>query len=308
MSARRRRAPRAITRAALRALPLPAPQADGDKESRGRVLVVGGSARVPGALLLAGLGALRAGAGKLQLATARPAAVGLGLEVPEAMVVPLAASRLGEIAGARAAAPLRALVGGADAVLIGPGMATAPAVGALLRALAPLLGAQGTLVLDGAAAVSLGASRGGRAMEDALHALGGRVIVTPHAGEMAALTGMDKREVEGDAPAAAARAAERFGAVFVLKGPDTWIADAAGSRLHHRGQLPGLGTSGSGDTLAGIVAGLAARGATPLAAAAWGVWAHATAGRRLAARMGAVGFLARELLAEVPALLGRLPA
>jgi NAD(P)H-hydrate repair Nnr-like enzyme with NAD(P)H-hydrate dehydratase domain len=224
------------------------------------------------------------------------------------MVVPLAASRLGEVAGARAAAPLRTLVGEADAVLVGPGMATAPSVGALLRALMPLVAAHATLVLDGAAAVSLGAFRGRRSVDGALDALRERLIVTPHAGEMAGLTGLDKRDVEADAAGTAARAAERFGAVFVLKGADTWIADSSGTRLHHRGQLPGLGTSGSGDTLAGIVAGFAARGATPLAAAAWGVWVHAAAGRRLAARMGPVGFLARELLAEVPVVLGRLPA
>jgi NAD(P)H-hydrate repair Nnr-like enzyme with NAD(P)H-hydrate dehydratase domain len=68
----------------------------------------------------------------------------------------------------------------------------------------------------------------------------------------------------------------------------------------------GLATSGSGDTLSGIIAGLAARGAQPLQAAAWGVYLHARAGDRLARRMGRLGFLARELLAEVPALMSEL--
>jgi NAD(P)H-hydrate repair Nnr-like enzyme with NAD(P)H-hydrate dehydratase domain len=65
-----------------------------------------------------------------------------------------------------------------------------------------------------------------------------------------------------------------------------------------------LGTSGSGDVLAGLIAGLAARGAAPEQAAVWGVWLHARAGKRLSQRLGTVGFLAREIAAEVPALLG----
>ena len=100
MSARRRRG-QAITRALLERMPLPKLHGDDDKEARGRVLVVGGSTLVPGALLLAGEAALRAGAGKLQLATARGASVGLGLAVPEALVVPLPQTRGGEIGSKR---------------------------------------------------------------------------------------------------------------------------------------------------------------------------------------------------------------
>jgi len=129
-------------------------------------------------------------------------------------------------------------------------------------------------------------------------------VLTPHAGEMASLLDIDKRDVEADPPAAARLAAERFGAVVALKGAESWIADPGGALLYYRGGSVGLGTSGSGDTLAGIVTGLAARGAEPVAGAAWGVWAHGAAGRVLARRTAAVGFLARELLAEIPALVG----
>jgi hydroxyethylthiazole kinase-like uncharacterized protein yjeF len=291
--------PRLVTPALLRRMPLPPLHSDDDKESRGRVLVVGGSLLVPGAILLAGVAALRAGAGKLQLATVRGAAVGLALAVPESLVVPLPQTRAGEIAGVRAAPPLRDYATDAGALLLGPGMATGTSVRDLLTALLPHLGDDTMLVLDGAGIVALSAARG------RLARLGGRLVLTPHAGEMASLLDIDKREVEADPGGIARRAAEQVGAVVALKGADSWIADADGTLLHYRGGSVGLGTSGSGDTLAGIVAGLGARGAPPLAAAAWGVWAHGAAGRRLARRMGAVGFLARELLAEVPGLVGR---
>ena len=307
---RRRRGPssvrpraRVVTPALLRRMPLPTLNDDDDKESRGRVLVVGGSMLVPGAILLAGVAALRAGAGKLQLATVRDAAVGLALAVPESLVVSLPQTRAGEIAGARAAAPLGDYASEAGALLVGPGMATGAHAEALLAALLAHVGDDTTLVLDGAGIVALQASRG--AARRRLASLGGRVVLTPHAGEMASLLDIDKREVEADPATIAVRAAGELGVVVALKGAESWIADPDGALLHYRGGSVGLGTSGSGDTLAGIVAGLAARGASPLVAAAWGVWAHGAAGRRLARRMGVVGFLARELLAEVPSLVGR---
>ena len=290
---------RAVTRALLRRMPLPSLHSDDDKESRGRVLVVGGSTLVPGAVLLAGEGALRAGAGKLQLATVRGASVGLSLVLPESLVMPLAQSRAGEIAGARAAAPLRRYARAVDALLIGPGMATLSAVGGLLATLVPQMADDATLVLDGAGVVALAAHPA------LLASLGARAVLTPHAGEMASLLGVDKHDVEADPAATALHAAERFAAVVALKGPSTWIADPDGDLLCYDGGSVGLGTSGSGDTLAGIVTGLAARGAPPLTAAAWGVWAHGAAGRILARRVATVGFLARELLAEVPALVSR---
>jgi hydroxyethylthiazole kinase-like uncharacterized protein yjeF len=299
MTARRAARARTITPALLARMPLPRPDAHGDKESRGRVLGVGGCLQVPGALLLAGVAALRAGAGKLQLATVRGAAMPLAMAVPEAMVVPLPTTRGGEIAGASAAAPLREHVQKVDALLVGPGMSADRGAHALLAALVPRLPDDAVLVLDAAGLVAL---RHGPSL---LAPLGGRAVLTPHAGEMAALLGIPRDEVEADAPEVARRAAARFGATVALKGAESWIADPDGGLLHFRGGAVGLGTSGSGDTLAGIVAGLAARGASATTAAAWGVWAHGSAGRILARRTAAVGYLARELLAEVPKLVGR---
>jgi hydroxyethylthiazole kinase-like uncharacterized protein yjeF len=188
--------------------------------------------------------------------------------------------------------------GATDAILIGPGMATSDSVAALLSAFAPLAGDEATIVLDGAAAIALSSAR------RSLARFSGRLIITPHAGEMAALLDVEKEAVEETPADMARRAAQEFGAVVALKGPESWIADDNGTLLHFRGGSVGLGTSGSGDTLAGIVVGLAARGAPPLTATAWAVWTHAAAGRALSRRVGAVGFLARELLSEVPKLVG----
>ena len=112
--------PAEVTAALLRDMPLPFPAPDSDKEARGRVLVVGGSAQVPGAVRLAGEAALRAGAGKLQMAVPASLAVQLGLLLSEGRVFALA-ERDGEIEP-DAAGTILAFVNKCDALLIGPGM------------------------------------------------------------------------------------------------------------------------------------------------------------------------------------------
>jgi NAD(P)H-hydrate repair Nnr-like enzyme with NAD(P)H-hydrate dehydratase domain len=95
--------------------------------------------------------------------------------------------------------------------------------------------------------------------------------------------------------------------VVALKGAETFIADPSGRLLCNRkAGNAGLGTSGSGDTLSGVVVGLLARGADVLQAAAWGVFLHGRAGDVLARKVGPVGYLARELLAEIPGEMARL--
>jgi hydroxyethylthiazole kinase-like uncharacterized protein yjeF len=296
----RPRAPTAVTQALLRRLPLPQPGDDADKDDRGRVMVVGGSKQVAGAVLLAGVAALRAGAGKLQLATVRSAAAALTIGVPEALVVALPESRSGELAGARAHALLAKYVVTTNALLIGPGMSSHRAAHALMAPLVHRLSDRCVLVLDAAAAIALA--------DDAsmLRPLDRRAVLTPHAGEMASLLGADKHDVEREPAEVARMAAKQFAAVVALKGAETYVADPDGALFRYSGGSVGLATSGSGDTLAGIIAGLAARGAPPLHAAVWGAYLHGAAGRVLARRLGPVGFLARELLDELPALLHRL--
>jgi NAD(P)H-hydrate repair Nnr-like enzyme with NAD(P)H-hydrate dehydratase domain len=136
-----------------------------------------------------------------------------------------------------------------------------------------------------------------------LHRFEQPVILTPHAGEMAHLTGHEKEDLQDEPDAVAVRYAAAWNAVLALKGATTAIATPAGEVWTHRSHAPGLGTSGSGDVLAGLIAGLAARGAAPEQAVAWGVALHARAGQALAQRLGTLGYLARELAGEVPALM-----
>ena len=132
------------------------------------------------------------------------------------------------------------------------------------------------------------------------------VLMTPHAGEMAALTGSSKDSIQANPADVALDAARAWNDVVALKGPITYIATPEARVWRHEGGNFGLATSGSGDVLAGVIGGLAARGTTLEHAAAWGVALHARAGERLAARLGVVGYLARELAGEVPALMAAL--
>lgn len=290
--------PPSITPARLRTLPLPRLDESADKEARGRVLIVGGSAENPGGLLLAAEAALRAGAGKLQLAAPDPVAAAVGIAVPEARVF---AVRAGGAEGVdpRAAKEIAERAERVDALLIGPGLLDEDAAGRLSREVLKRIG-KPAVVLDAGGLAAL------RDDPRALARLEGRAVLTPHAGEMAQLLEMERDEVEADPASAARRAAERFGATVALKGSETTIAAPDGRMLRYTRGGVGLGTSGSGNVLGGIVAGLLARGADPLRAAAWGVFLHGEAGNALARRHGTVGFLARELPAEVPRIIHRV--
>jgi hydroxyethylthiazole kinase-like uncharacterized protein yjeF len=297
-----------INAALLRDWALPQPRHDGDKEARGHVLVVAGSREMPGAAILAATAALRAGAGKLTIATAGSVAAVVGAAIPEARVAGLAETVAGGFTadGARRVAELAAK---ADAVLIGPGMQDEAAASELVHTLLPRL--SGTpLVLDAAALCALGPPREPHLLEDpvdwARFHFNGNVLITPHAGEMAHATHTPRSTIEQDPHTAALEAAARWNAVVALKGATTVLAVPGGKLWQHQGGNVGLAISGSGDVLAGIIAGLAARGATLPQAAAWGVALHASAGEQLTLRFGVLGYLAREISAEIPALLRTL--
>jgi hydroxyethylthiazole kinase-like uncharacterized protein yjeF len=279
----------------LRSMPLPHHPDDGSKEDRGRLLVVAGSRDLPGAALLAAIAGLRAGAGKLQIATAESIAIHLGIAIPEARVIPQREMANGCIDESEIA-PLLHWARSAQAVMIGCGLQRGAPLDALIDALLAS-GIDIPLVLDAAVLSSLSERAG------ALRAWRGGAVVLPHAGEMADLLGREREEVEADPLAAARDAAGRLGAATVIKGEYSYIVAPDGRAFRYRGGGVGLATSGSGDTLAGIVGGLCARGADPLTAALWGVYLHGEAGRRLSVQVGRVGFLAREILDLIPMLM-----
>lgn len=290
---------RPIDRASLRSEPLPV-IGEGGKEDRGSVLVVGGSREVPGAVLLAGLGALRAGAGRLQVATVASRAAALGFALPEALVMELPETAEGGIAR-RAFEAVEDRCRRSDALLIGPGAREEPAghelVAAILRDVR-----EPALVIDAGALAEIRDSR------EALRRREGRVVITPHAGEMARLLGQSRESVAADPLGAARRVAAELGIVVVMKGARTFVAEPGGGAWLYQGGGVGLGTSGSGDVLAGVIAGLLARGAKPSQAACRGVFLHGEAGARLARSMGTLGFLAREVLDAVPPAMEWLDA
>jgi hydroxyethylthiazole kinase-like uncharacterized protein yjeF len=223
----------------------------------------------------------------------------VALAIPESRVLGLAENDAGGFT-VEAVAALDPLADKISAILIGPGMRDEAATARLVHALLPrLAGSDTQVVLDA------------EAMGAVIHPPAGTppfrfdvpVLLTPHAGEMAHLTDIAKDEIGAAPERHALEAAQRWNAVVALKGPRTVIATPEGERWQHEGGNVGLATSGSGDVLAGIIAGLAARGAGLAQAAAWGVALHARAGERLAERFGRLGYLARELCDEIPALL-----
>jgi hydroxyethylthiazole kinase-like uncharacterized protein yjeF len=288
--------PTQVTQTFLQHWPLPRLDEQGDKDSRGSVLIIGGSVEMPGSVTLAATAALRSGVGRLAIATCQSVAVAVGVAVPEARVFGLPETPAGGIDPTRVD-QLAARITQAHAVLIGPGMIDEGAIGELLRRVLPQIDQTTVLILDA------GALTAGALEPQFLRARKGTVILTPHAGEMAYVLGIDKDAVLVDAPAVSLRCAQDFGAVSVLKGPTTWIASAAAELYAYQEGTLGLAISGSGDTLAGVIAGLAARGASPSQAAAWGVYLHGEAGNRLSHRLGFLGFLARELPHEIPRIL-----
>lgn len=278
----------------LRSWPLPEIAQDADKEVRGRILVVAGSREIPGAALLAATAALRVGAGKLVIATARSVATQMALAVPEARVIALPETREGAFSS-EGLALLEDSARETDAALIGPGMMHEAGTTAFVAALLPML-AHAPVVLD---ALAMNVVQGRGPWDQPL-------LLTPHAGEMAHLRECSKDAVLGEPEQAAVSATDRWNSVIALKGAVTLIAAPGGGRWRHDGGSAGLATSGSGDVLAGLVAGLAAQQVPLEQACAWGVVLHALAGAHLAHRLGPLGYLARELAREVPSALKKL--
>ena len=289
-----------VTPELLRRMKLPQPSADGDKVERGSVLVVAGAVELPGAAVLAGTAALRAGAGRLRIATCASVAAHVGIAVPECFAIRLPESEDGGISPEAAPIILKR-ANEVPALVIGPGMHDVPAMDDLFGAVLPRLACEAA-VLDACAVTVVGRDKA------LLRGVRFRAVLTPHGGEMAKLTGLSKDEVLAHPLAIAREAARELDAVIMLKGPETFVVPAEGEAFCYSGGNVGLATSGSGDTLAGIVGGLLARGADPVTAGAWAAYLHGEAGNRLQRRHGLVGFLARELLDEIPGIMGELCA
>jgi hydroxyethylthiazole kinase-like uncharacterized protein yjeF len=269
--------PTTVTPRLLRQWGLPDP---GDsKNSRGTAMIIGGSPLSAGAVVLAAEAALRVGAGKVAVTTDAAIADVVRITVPEAGIY--------ESPGAGEPTPdtLRTAFDGADAVLVGPGLDDPKHAAEWLRRLAGHDIA--CLIVD---AFAVGAVR-----EVPRSDLPRSLIINANLDEAELLLGRPVNDLSSDLRPLAREldaVIHCYSAVVAPWGA-VWRLDVGG---------PGLGTAGSGDVAAGTITGFAARGLDPERAAVWGAWAHARAGDRLAERMG-LGFLARELAGELPAVV-----
>ncbi|MDW4904915.1 NAD(P)H-hydrate dehydratase [Streptomyces sp. ADMS] len=236
---------------------LPVPGAESDKYRRGVVGVAAGSARYPGAAVLAVAGALRGGAGAVRYVG--PAADAVIARFPEALVSDQGPHRAGRV----------------QAWVVGPGAGEdAATVAEVLEADVPvLIDADGLRLAD----------------REAVRGRGAPTLMTPHAGEAAALLGVARSEVEGARLSSARELAARYGATVLLKGSTTLVAGPAGGAVRVNATGTGwLATAGSGDVLSGLCGSLLAAGLSALDAGSVGAYLHGLAGR-LAAEGAPVG-------------------
>jgi NAD(P)H-hydrate epimerase len=269
------------------------------KGNFGRLLVVAGSIDYPGAALLTALGAMRAGAGLVRVATAESVAARLAGAVPEITWMSLDEEAPGLIApgGWRRVTTEAADF---DAVVIGPGLGNQPATLRRARQLIGTLTIPAIIDADGLNALA-DAARWWQPLRSPM-------VLTPHPGEFARLTGADSPDSNDDAARAeaAVAAAARWSQVVVLKGAHTVVADPGGEALASGVATPALATAGSGDVLAGAIGAFLAAGAPPFAAAACGVAVHGAAGLLAGDRIGPAGAMARDIAALLPETIRQL--
>jgi hydroxyethylthiazole kinase-like uncharacterized protein yjeF len=272
---------------------LPGRDARSTKFSSGEVVVIGGSRGLTGAVCLAARATIRAGAGYATVAVPEDLEPIFEAKLTEVMSRGLASS-----GGALSAAALDAALeagGRADCVVLGSGLGRASEAHELARLLPARI--ERPLVLD---ADGLNAHAG---RPEDLAARSAPTILTPHAGELGRLLGVDSADVDAHRLATARDAAQRSGAIVVLKGDDTIVAGPAGVAVNDLAS-PALATAGTGDVLAGLIAALVARGVEPFRAACGGVRAHARAGLIAAERVGsAESVIASDVIEAIPAAL-----
>ena len=276
---------------------LPARPRDGHKGTFGHVLLVAASTGKTGAAVLAAAGATRGGAGRVTIACPVSSNSILETHCVEAMTTPLPETPGGGLDGAGSDA-LLALAAERDVVAAGPGMGREAPTADLLRAL--VANHPGPLLLD---ADGLFPFRGQLAQ---LRERSGPTVLTPHPGEAGWLLERSARAINADRMGAARELAARSGAVVLLKGAGSVVADPLRHPIVNPTGGPNLGTGGTGDVLAGLIAALWAQGAPAREAAALGAWLHGAAGDLLARRMGSSGLLASQVADTLPELFEAL--
>ena len=257
---------------------LPVRRRDSHKGIYGTALLMGGSARYPGAIALAAGGAVRSGAGLVRVATVADAVGALVARVPEAIV--------------EATLGADFALEGVDSVLIGPGLGRDPEA---RRIVAKLLHETPCPLVIDADAIAVLAGK-----PEVVRRCAQPVVLTPHSGELALLLGTDAASIQKDRAAAVRAAAERTGAVVALKGAGTLVAHADKPVWINLNGNPGMACGGSGDVLAGLLAGLLAQKIPPFEAACAAVFLHGTAGDFAALRKTQAAMKAGDIVETLP--------
>jgi len=270
---------------------LPPRRFDTHKGTFGKVLIVAGSRGMSGAAVLCGRAALRSGAGLVQVAT--PACAQAVVAAGNPCYTTFAIHQLADGTFSDAAASETVQwAQSADAVAIGPGLGQGHDAANLVRRVVSELPAT-PIVLD-ADALNVLAPYTNEFLERAAP-----LVLTPHPGEFARLTGLPANEVQARREELAVEFASRFGVVLLLKGANTLVTD--GTRLYRNSTgNPAMATGGCGDVLTGAIAALLGQRLAPFEAAVLGAWAHGRAGDLAAATLGQTGLTAVDVIEQLP--------
>jgi NAD(P)H-hydrate epimerase len=286
---------RMITEEFVRAS-LPLRPADGHKGTFGKVLAIGGSAGMSGAIALAAHAALRSGAGQTFVGTPASVVDVVDAHSVETVVRPLPEVRQRRVLARRALGEVMSLCEAVDAVAIGPGIGLHTETQELVRRLVARRTRPTVLDADGLNACAKDIS----VFETES---GVPLIITPHPAEMARLLHCPVDDIVADREQAARDAASRFGCIAVMKGAPTFVADPDGQIYLNPTGNSGMATGGSGDVLTGIIVSFLAQGCAPLTAALIGVYLHGLAGDFAAAETGERSLIASDLVAALPDVL-----
>jgi hydroxyethylthiazole kinase-like uncharacterized protein yjeF len=277
---------------------LPPRKPDSHKGDYGRALLIGGSCGMTGAISLAGMSALRGGAGLVQLATAASCLQTVASFEPSYMTAPLPADEQGRIAET-AQQSLEELAAKATVVACGPGLGQSEGLRRLVKWLYESLPLPAVFDADALNALAN--------EPETLARPGGPRILTPHPGEFQRLTRGQKHLPRKQYEEAALELAARSGIVVVLKGHRTFITDGQ-HQAHNETGNPGMATGGTGDVLTGLITALLCQKLSPFDAARLGVHLHGLAGDLAATELGEVSLIASDLVRFIPTAFHQLAA
>lgn len=284
---------------------LPARPADAHKGTFGSVMVVAGSPKYTGAAYLSCTGALRSGAGIVTLACGKSIHPILAAKLTETTFEPLD-DKDGALTANEAHSVLRAMERGYESLLVGPGLGESGYQQAFLRGLLPALSTEPprdsrrglrAIVIDADGLNNLVKIDNWPALIKV------PVILTPHPGEFARLTGLDPTDVQADRLALARRFADKWGVIVLLKGAPSIVAAPDGRARINAYTNPGLATGGTGDVLAGVIAGFVAQGVDPFDAACLGLFVGSLAGELVRQELGSAGMLASDVAHALPSAM-----